>query len=240
MDLSDAQLLEREVDAVFGLRAGPGKFPLLVKPDIKAVVAWSPQALLLAVSPEVKLDESSVDLDEPYIAGAVPRVIAALAWRLRRRDTNAADAPAAVTGGPTFVIPPEVAAPAVDLPVVVSDDSGMTRAASFERPANWEEDDWRDLTQGRIGEWAMALHDDEPVSICHSPAATKDVAEAGVWTRADFRGRGLAPATLVAWARQERNNKQVLFYSTGTDNSQSLAVARKLRLTPLGWMWIIR
>jgi hypothetical protein len=240
MDLSDAQLIEREVDAIFGLRAGPGRFPLLVKPDIRVVVAWSPGALLLAVSPEVKLDESSVDLDEPYIPGAVPRVIAALAGRLKRVDTSEADGPGSVTGGPTFVIPPDVAAPAVDLPVVVSDDSGIARAASFERPDNWEEDDWRDLTEGRIGEWAMALHDDEPASICHSPASTKEVAEAGVWTRVDFRGRGLAPATLVAWARQERNNKEVLFYSTWAGNSESLAVARKLRLTPLGWMWIIR
>jgi GNAT superfamily N-acetyltransferase len=240
MDLSDARLIEREVDAIFGLESGPGRFPLLVKPDITVVVAWSPHALLLAVSPEVKLDESTVDLDEPYIPGAVPRVIAALARRLKRMDTNEADGPASLTGGPTFVIPADVAAPAVDLPVVVSDDSGIARATSLERPGNWEEDEWLDLTEGRIGEWAMALHDEEPVSICHSPASTKEVAEAGVWTREDFRGRGLAPATLVAWARRERNNKEVLFYSTWADNPGSLAVARKLRLTPLGWRWIIR
>lgn len=240
MDLTDAQLLERELDAIFGLQAGPGAFPLVVDPSIRVVVAWSPRASVLAVSREVELDESTVKVDEPYSPGAVPGIISTLAERLQRTDTDGVDGPPTVEGGPTFLIPPDVAAPAVDLPIVVSDDSGMTRAASFERPDNWEEDEWLDLTQGRIGEWAMAHHDDEPVSICHTPASTEEVAEAGVWTREDFRGRGLAPATLVAWARRERNNKEALFYSTWADNSESLGVARKLRLPPLGWIWIIR
>jgi RimJ/RimL family protein N-acetyltransferase len=238
MDFSDAQLIEREVDAIYGLRPGPGRFPVLVEPDVKVVVAWSPHALLLATRPELELDESTLEVDEPYVPGAVPRVASALAERFRRGDADPTQGPA-IQGGPTFVIPDDVSAPDVDLPLVVSDESGIALAASWARPDNWEEDEWLDLTQQRIGEWAMALRDDEPVSICHSPASTEFAAEAGVWTRADFRGMDLAPATLAAWAARERRNKEVLFYSTWSDNRASLAVAKKLRLTPLGWMWTI-
>jgi GNAT superfamily N-acetyltransferase len=237
VDPSEAQLIEREVDAVYGLATGPGMYPILVDPDVRVVFAWSPHARLLAMNAELRLDESPVDLDEPYVPGAVPRIVTALAAQLERVDTGGS---AFVTGGPTFVIPPDVAAGAVSLPVVVSDDSGRARARSLDRPENWEADEWLDLTERRIGEWAMALHDDEPVSICHTPASNEDSAEAGVWTREDFRGQGLASAVVVAWAREERKNKQILFYSTWDDNAESQAVTRKLRLTPLGWMWIIK
>jgi GNAT superfamily N-acetyltransferase len=239
MDFTDAQLLERELDAIFGLQEGPGAFPLVLDPTVRVALGWSPSAFVLAVSPEVELDATTIEGDEPYRPGAVPRVISTLAERLGRTDADGEEGPAPFKGGPSFVIPPDVVGPAVDLPIVASDESGMTRAASFERPDNWGPDEWLDLTQGRIGEWAMAIHEREPVSICHTPAATPEVAEAGVWTREDFRGRGLARATLVPWARRERNNKEVLFYSTWADNLGSLYVASKLRLRPLGWIWII-
>jgi GNAT superfamily N-acetyltransferase len=236
MHLSQARLLELELDAIHGLETGPGVFPVLGNKDVAAVFAWSPHARLLALNPDLKLDEDPVDPGEPYIPGALPRVVSALAGQLPRADP---DRPVQITGGPTFVIPPDVSAPAVRLPILVSDEAGLARAGTLVRPDNWEEDEWQDLTEGRIGEWAMALDADEPVAICHTPAWNAQAAEAGVWTRPDFRGRGLAPAVVVAWARRERANKQVLFYSTWNDNPESQAVARKLALTPLGWLWTV-
>ncbi|WP_411146469.1 GNAT family N-acetyltransferase [Streptomyces sp. x-80] len=86
----------------------------------------------------------------------------------------------------------------------------------------------------------MAVHDNSPVSICHSPASNDTAAEAGIWTRADFRGRRLAPAVVAAWSRRERRNKEVLLYSTTAANHASRSVARTLGLTPLGRIWTVR
>jgi predicted GNAT family acetyltransferase len=86
----------------------------------------------------------------------------------------------------------------------------------------------------------MAVNDLDPVSICHTSAATPNSAEAGVWTRPDHRGAGLAAAATVAWWELERRQREVIFYSTGRENFASQAVAAKLRLLPLGWLWTVR
>ncbi|SHN21624.1 MULTISPECIES: GNAT family N-acetyltransferase [Streptomyces] len=84
------------------------------------------------------------------------------------------------------------------------------------------------------------MHGTAPVSICHTPEANATAAEAGIWTRADFRGRGLAAAVVAAWARRAARGKQVLFHSTGVTNHASRSVARALGLTPPGWLWSLR
>jgi RimJ/RimL family protein N-acetyltransferase len=85
----------------------------------------------------------------------------------------------------------------------------------------------------------MAVHDNAPVSICFSPARNETAAEAGIWTRADFRGRRITPAVVASWSDRERRNKQVLLYSTTAANQASQSVARTLGLTPLGWIWTV-
>jgi RimJ/RimL family protein N-acetyltransferase len=113
-------------------------------------------------------------------------------------------------------------------------------ARRLTRPDNWEPGEWDQLTRGEIGQWAMAIRNHEPVSICHTPAASTNGAEAGVWTRPDHRGAGLAPAVTASWQRLERTRHRTLFYSTDRNNLASRAVARKLALLPLGWLWTVR
>ncbi len=132
------------------------------------------------------------------------------------------------------------ARPPAALPLIASDQDGRRAAEALTRPGNWEPGEWAELIAGELGEWAMAVHDDAPVSICFSPATNATAAEAGIWTRADFRGRRLAPAVVAAWSERERRNKDVLFYSTSAANHASQSVARTLGLTPLGWIWTLR
>lgn len=126
------------------------------------------------------------------------------------------------------------------MPIIVSDAAGRSEAREFIRPDNWQPGEWNQLISGEIGEWAMALNGREPVSICHTPAATVAGAEAGVWTRSDHRRAGLAGAVTVAWWKRARSRHDTIFYSTRSDNFASRAVARKLGLRPLGWLWTVR
>lgn len=239
MVLDTRQILERQIDAIYGLRVGPGRFPRVARKDVRAVVSWSREAFILALGKTVAIDESTIEIDEQYRGDSVPLTITALAERFAQEETETRTGPVSFKGGPSFLVPRDLTASPIDYPIVVSDSSGSARARSFERPHNWEPDEWIGLIEGRIGGWAMAVHNEQPVSICHTSAYTDDVAEAGAWTREDFRGQGLAAATVSAWARGEYQTKELVFYSTWHDNAQSQAVARKLALKLLGWKWII-
>ncbi|WP_275461759.1 GNAT family N-acetyltransferase [Streptomyces noursei] len=241
MEWDDAMLLAWEVDAVYGLVPGTADRPAVVtdKP-VQAVWAWSPRARLLALGPAVSglvgpgtaLD----DPEQPYVPEEAPRALTRLAEALdpTGRCTT-------VDGGPTFVFPwPLPAPPPAPLPLLVSDAAGRRAARQLDRPGNWQPDEWAELISGAAGSWAMAVDGAAPVSICHTPEANATAAEAGAWTRADFRGRGLAPAVVAAWARRAARHKEVLFYSTGVGNRASRSVARTLGLTPLGWLWTLR
>jgi RimJ/RimL family protein N-acetyltransferase len=105
-------------------------------------------------------------------------------------------------------------------------------------PGNWESDEWEDLLTGICGPWAMAAVDDRVVSICHTPLQmTEHAAECGVWTDAQVRGRGYASATIAAWADIVGPTGRRRFYSTDKDNRASQALAAKLGLRPIGWLW---
>jgi hypothetical protein len=201
---------------------------------VRAVWAWSPRARLPALAPDVDAPALLADREQEYTPGEPPRVLAALAAALDDRT-------ASVAGGPCFVLPERLAvhAPA-PLPLLGADTEGRYAAQRLNRPDNWQPGEWAELIHGETGEWAMAVHDNSPVSICHSPASNDTAAEAGIWTRADFRGRRLAPAVVAAWSRRERRNKEVLHYSTTAANHASRSVARTLGLTPLGRIWTVR
>jgi RimJ/RimL family protein N-acetyltransferase len=145
-----------------------------------------------------------------------------------------------LSGGPSYVFPADLPPATPPLPVIVSDETGRDRAARLDRPGNWEPDEWAELTAGDLGPWAMALDGNSPVSITFTPASTATSAEAGAWTRPDHRGRGLAVAVTHAWWQLDRLTKNVIYYSTDSDNVASQAVARKLGLVPLGWIWTLR
>lgn len=237
MEGEEEDLLALEVDVIHGLAPGrAGECARVRDPSVRAVWSWSPGARLLALGPDVD-DQGAVDgAAQPYAPGETPSVLTYIAASLR-----APGEPVGVQGGPCFTFPDRLAAHRpVPLPLLVSDVEGRCAARKLRRPGNWQPGEWAGLIAGGAGEWAMAVCDDEPVSICHTPAANARAAEAGIWTRADHRGRGLAPAAVAAWSRREGPRRDVLFYSTTIDNHASRSVARTLGLTPLGWLWTVR
>lgn len=240
---NDRQLIALELDAIFGLAPDvDGTGHILLDRDTKAVFAWSPGGRVFALNPDIGIafDENTAGQEEDYVPAELPQTVKELAEAVR--DANP-DSPVTVEGGPAYVIPTE-APPAPPLPegiqIIGSDPAGQDRARLLQRPDNWGSDEWPDLIEGRLGAWAMAVRDAEPLSICFTPAANDSVAEAGVWTRPDYRGHGLASAVVWAWADYERPSGRTLLYSTWADNTASQAVARKMGLPPLGWIWKVR
>ncbi|GLV75972.1 GNAT family N-acetyltransferase [Streptomyces hygroscopicus] len=235
MDWDEERLLSLEVDANYGLAPNSGGLPALLKdPTVLAVCAWSPGARLLALGSGIAHRARMNGWDQAYSPGRPPDGLVRLAESLDGQAVS-------VEGGPCFVFPPHLAAPdPAPLPLIVSTADGKIAAQELVRPDNWQPGEWSELINGRFGEWAMAVYDNQPVSICHTPASNSTAAEAGIWTRADFRGRGLASAVVAAWSQRECRNKDVLFYSTTATNHASQSVARGLRLIPLGWLWTAR
>ncbi|WJV44292.1 GNAT family N-acetyltransferase [Streptomyces flavofungini] len=239
-DREEARLLALEVDAIHGLVPETGAPPAVRDATVLAVWAWSPRARLLALGPGVVPparpdgDPAGHADDEPYAPDRPPRTLERLAVELGGQR-------ASVEGGPSWLFPARLATPAVGpLPVLVPTTAGRAAARDLIRPDNWQPGEWTGLIAGDLGEWAMAVRGREPVSICHTPAAGDLAAEAGIWTRPDHRGRGLARVCVAAWAERVRPTKDVLFYSTTSTNHASKAVARGLGLTPLGAIWTVR
>lgn len=230
----EERLLTLEVDAIHGLVPDSGDPPVLRDETMLAVWAWSPRARLLALGPGVE-GASRVDArTQTYQPGQLPATVACIAAAL-------GDRAGPVEGGPSWLFPARLAVDVPSpLPVLVSTAEGRSVARRLDRPDNWDPGEWAELIAGHLGEWAMAVHGREPVSICHTPAANGIAAEAGIWTRPDFRGRGIATACVAAWSERERHTKDVLFYSTTAANHASQSVARALGLVPLGWIWRVR
>lgn len=106
--------------------------------------------------------------------------------------------------------------------------------------ANWSPGEWQELLAGDLGPWALALDGDDVVAICHSARVSGQGAEAGVRTSPEYRRRGHAAATTAAWAALVYESGRLPFYSTSADNLASQAVAARLGLLPLGWLWSLR
>jgi RimJ/RimL family protein N-acetyltransferase len=87
----------------------------------------------------------------------------------------------------------------------------------------------------------MGICDEEgyPVSVCFCARRYALAAEAGVETATAFRGRGYAGLVTAAWAAAVRAMGLLPLYSTNWHNAPSLAVARKLGLTPYATDWSI-
>ena len=130
---------------------------------------------------------------------------------------------------------PEVVAVPSGLDLRTADDGWL----SSRRPPEWEVGEWADLLAGTLGPWAMLTDAAGVVSLCHSARLTTAGAEAGVFTAASHRGRGLAKVVTAAWARLAWDRRAPLFYSHAEDNAASRQVAEGLGLRRLGRVWFV-
>jgi hypothetical protein len=89
----------------------------------------------------------------------------------------------------------------------------------------------------RRGPWAGIVVNNELVSHCSTARSSPWGAEAGTWTDPANRGRGFAAVATAVWASMLLPGERLLFYCTDDWNRSSQAVARRLNLPPIGWMW---
>jgi hypothetical protein len=82
--------------------------------------------------------------------------------------------------------------------------------------------------------WCVALEGGEIASMCYAARLGEKGAEAGVYTFAQYRSRGLAAAVTASWASMPSLKGRVLFYSTSRTNRSSQRVAARLGLRQIG------
>lgn len=101
------------------------------------------------------------------------------------------------------------------------------------QPLGWDLEALAREFDGRAPFLAM-IKDGVAVSTCFSARLTERAAEAGVETLEAYRGRGYAPSVVAAWAHAIRATQRIPLYSTSWKNLASQAVARKLGLVQYG------
>jgi GNAT superfamily N-acetyltransferase len=165
---------------------------------------------------------------EQFCAGAVPLAYSREDFLLALRavlDTHDSSGEAwAISSGPAFVFP-EVLPIACEVTLIEPGREDLL-VADFPFTATWLRERWPCYG---------VVIDDRAVSVCYSARRTADVAEAGVDTAEEFRGRGYATLVTTAWANAIRAAGITPVYSTDDENRASRAVARKLGLREFGW-----
>jgi RimJ/RimL family protein N-acetyltransferase len=127
-----------------------------------------------------------------------------------------------------------------DAQIVTSADAGTPAfGAGVPDGFTWEADEWHELIDGKLGDWAMCVVNGTPVSLCHSSRIADAGVEAGVWTHPDHRRRGYAAAATAAWASLTLSSAPYVFYSTNVGNRSSERVTERLGLRPIGWLWML-
>jgi len=81
---------------------------------------------------------------------------------------------------------------------------------------------------------ACAIVDGEIVATALSSGRSERYADVGVYTRQEYRGRGLSTAAAALVARQLQARGLLPIWSTGGHNSASLRVAHKLGFAEVG------
>ncbi len=94
-------------------------------------------------------------------------------------------------------------------------------------------DEWIEYAEGGSPMMA-ALVKGRAVSVCTSVRASGAAHCAGVETSPVYRGQGLAPRVVAAWAKLVRTGDAKPFYATTFDNLASQTVARRLGLNLIG------
>ncbi len=199
--LSDLELLDVEMDLLWGPKAGP-----------ELVLACARGGVRTRIGKQVPLEVARTLLAE-IEDGASPGEDWAVPpprlerWRLLLEDALGAAVRLAPGSGPSYLTEPGVSfRPTAELVRSDSADSEALRAAN---PGNWGADEWQDLIDGQLGPWVMARHGERVISICHTPVSNANAADAGVWTHPDFRGQGHAAAATGEWAALMRPTKLV-------------------------------
>jgi Acetyltransferase (GNAT) domain len=224
---SDVELLRIEMDLLW-----PSKGPELVmaaaRDGLHARVGGGlPARVARKLIAEVESTQVSGDMSAP--PAALER------WCTELEDALGSRIALAPGSGPSYLVHDGVSFPS-GATLIRSDAADLSELREA-NPGNWGSGEWHDLLDGRLGAWVMARHGAQVISICHTPAANTRAAEAGTWTHPDFRGHGYASATTAEWAAVMRRTRRVLFYSTSYTNHSSQAVAARLGLRNIGWLW---
>jgi GNAT superfamily N-acetyltransferase len=128
----------------------------------------------------------------------------------------------------------ETSGPAYLFPDLTRTDGDVVRLTEDNRTLArqtfpWLEREWADWQPCFI-----KVEDGAAVAACYSARIGARVAEAGVDTLPDFRGRGYATALVAAWGGAIRASGRIPLYSTSWDNIASRGVARRLGLIMFG------
>jgi RimJ/RimL family protein N-acetyltransferase len=130
-----------------------------------------------------------------------------------------------ISSGPEYCFPNEIATPPGTEAV------RMTHADTDVLRPHFA---WLIQGLGRMPPVFAVVQDGQAVSVCFSSRISAEADQAGVETIAAYRGRGYAPAVVVAWARAIRELGSAPLYSTSWANLASQGVARKLGLRMFG------
>ncbi len=222
--LSDPQLLELQVDALFTHNAA-GRIGFVNEPGGDRAPRFffgrTREGNLWRVRDDLpeELARRLGDLaaDEPVTDDlrAEPRHLAAFREALGEIRSS--------YGGPAYRFPDEIPAPTTETTRLAYADLHLLGRMGWNINAEAEQFAAREPYLAIVADGAV-------VSICHCARLTDRAAEAGLETMADYRGRGYGPAVTVAWARAIRDSGRIPLYSTSWDNLASQAVARKLGL----------
>ncbi|MCA9878914.1 MAG: GNAT family N-acetyltransferase, partial [Thermomicrobiales bacterium] len=160
--------------------------------------------------------------DYPVALENLEAFVSRLEQTLSRHDVR--HTPGQIRTGPAFTFPDPLADSAGASLMQPGQEALL--AATFPITATWLRESWP---------FSAMLVDGRAVSLCYSARRTSHVAEAGVVTAPEYRGRGYAAPAVAAWAQAIRAAGITPVYSTSADNHASRAVARKLGLREIGW-----
>jgi RimJ/RimL family protein N-acetyltransferase len=231
MDMSDLQLLELQVDALF-THDSAGQIVSTNEPDASPAPRfflgrthmgnlWRLRHNLPEIT-AYRLNELAAAEPVADDLRAEPRTIALFLEAL-----SADQEVRHIWSGPAFRFSDTLPAQAIAA-------TRITRATiHLLRQMNWDQaalardfEEWEPMFA--IVEGGVA------VSLCFSSRLTEHAAEAGVETLEAYRGRGYASALVTSWAHAVRALGKVPLYSTSWDNLASQAVVRNLGLMQYG------
>ncbi len=174
------------------------------------------------VPPEMRAAIGRLCDEHPAALENLDAFVSRLEQTLARHDNG--NVLGEISTGPAYTFPDPLAVPAGASLMQPGQEAPL--AAHFPYKLAWLRESWPC--------YAM-ISGGQAVSICSSSRRTAHVAEAGVDTVPEFRGRGYAALVTAAWASAIRSAGITPVYSTSADNHASQAVARKLGLRECGW-----